>query len=123
VTTRVLYPVVFIVLLLMAFFAPWWGTPIAVAIVSLAVEVSAKRLILFSFIAWVVACVTRDFIGGWGTSRVLAKMLALENLGLSAGSFLARSTVYLIVGLLGLVLALFSAGAVKAARDLARKPV
>jgi hypothetical protein len=120
--SRVLDPVILLLLTLIALFAPWWGTPIGVALSYLTFQISAKRLILFSFLAWVIACVARDFIGGWGASRVIAKMLALENLGLPAGSFFARSAVYLIVGLLGFVLALFSVGAVKAARELTQKP-
>lgn len=125
ISKRVLDPIVFVLLIVTAMVTPWWGTPVAVFALRVLFQISVRRLAALTFASWFVACFARDALGGWGPARVLARMLffnTMDAMGLSVSSPLARAGVYAIVSLLGCVLALFSAGLVKAVQDIVSNP-
>ncbi len=111
-------PVVILLLFLTAFFTPWWGTVIVSATLSLFVGISVRSLSLMAMIGWGAACAIRDVSNQFGPSRVFARMFQLEQMGLSSDTIQSRVAVYVAISLVGLLLALFTAGIFKSIRGI-----
>ena len=110
-------PVVFSLLVLTAFFTPWWGTVIVVAVLSVLIGISARGIALLTFFAWASACVLRDLANQFGPSRVFARLFQLDQIGFAVDAIQSRIVVYVLVSLAGFLLAFFAAGFLKSVRS------
>jgi hypothetical protein len=92
---------------------PWWGTPIVVAIAYLIFRMPTRTICALTFFAWLLAAAGRDVLNDFGPSRVFAKMLSMQSVGLTNDSIASRLCVYAFAGIVGFLLALFTGGALK----------
>lgn len=114
---RVLAPVAFVLLAVTALFTPWWGTIVVVAAMRLFFKLSVRLASFLGFAGWMIACFVRDAQGGFGPGRLLAKMFSIGNYTFGAGSWLSHLIVYVLIGVVGLMLAFLTAGFTKSVQS------
>lgn len=110
-------PIVILLMFLTAFFTPWWGTIVIVAILSLLIGISMRGIALMTMCGWMAACALRDVLNQFGPSRVFTRIFQLEQIGLPFDSIQSRLTVYVGISLTGFLLAYFTAGIFKSIRS------
>lgn len=111
-------PVVFVLLFLTAFFTPWWGTIVVVATLSFFIGISSRGIALLSFFGWMTACFARDLSNEMGPSRVFARLFQLERIGIESNTTYSQIVVYSVIGLIGCLLALLTAGFLRSVRSI-----
>jgi hypothetical protein len=115
---RYLIPIEMLALFATALLTPWWGTVVVVATLRLMFFSSVRRMALFSFFGWTMACVYRDSENAHGPSRIFAKLMSLTKFGFAMDSDASRWIVYGTVASIGLLLALFTAGAISSFQQM-----
>lgn len=99
---------------------PWWGTAVVAALLRLFFKISVSRITIVSFAAWVSVLAARDFTNDHGPSRVLSKLLFLENLGIEVGTPLSQWITCAIIAVIGAWLAATASLTIRQIQTLAR---
>lgn len=102
-----------------ALFTPWWGTAIVAATLRLLFFTRVRWLTFFALSGWMTAALYRDFDNLYAPSRILTKLLSLNQMGFALDSPASRLVVYSLMGVTGVLLAFFSASFVAAVQRLA----
>lgn len=113
-------PILVVLMILSAFYTPWWGTPIVAGVLACLPGLRARLISVTAFCGWFLACAIRDALNDFGPSRVFARLLSLETVGLSLDSLEARLLVYLMASFVGFALATFTVGAIRFTQSFVR---
>lgn len=112
---------------------PWWTTAIVAALGVWVLNLSVRWVTVATLITWTGSCAVRDAMNDYAPSLVFARLLRLQDVLLAPGGKLetsaalasgfqpellltestVRLVIYLLVGVIGAVVAFSAAGAAK----------
>ncbi len=113
-------PILVILMTLSAVYTPWWGTPVVAGVLACLPGLRARLISVSAFMGWFLACLIRDALSDFGPSRVFARLLSLESVGLGLDSLEARLLVYLMASSIGFALATLTVGAIRFTQSFVR---